>query len=221
MYKGNITKEAIESAKLNRKHEVIETLSSMRETHWTNLANELSANVDNQIQQRLCKDSVVPVYRKLEGSRFTLQPLEIVSIWSYVSGSPFPASHYLKYKLSAALSWNYVLRNVESGEWRDLFCTGSITKMEQLSQRDSHSSNIVLKKAAEISQSLDELSYYHNGTRESAIELTVKACRGDKSAEVCLQEVDIWRKEHEDSLLSMISENWIHGLMYVTMNLKR
>lgn len=121
MYTGNLTKEAIESAKQNREHYAIQALSSFGEGYWSKFARELQSTADNQLQQKACRRIVIPIARALEDQQFTLKPLEIVSIWPHISDPFYPPSNYLGYDLSEALSWTYAIRGIKASAWKSLF----------------------------------------------------------------------------------------------------
>lgn len=75
-----LTREQIETAKGDRLHVAIRVLDDVGAKHWETLRGSMREAKDGSEQQRLCGEAFIPFAEALEGQRFTLQPLEIVSI---------------------------------------------------------------------------------------------------------------------------------------------
>jgi hypothetical protein len=115
-----LTRDQIESAKNDRSHVVTRIIDQIGMAHWTDLTNLLRVTKDNQEQQRLCSKSMIPFAEALGREVFTLEPLEIVSIWAKAL-EVFPDNCYPRYDLSTSIACAYGTIPISSEAWKHLF----------------------------------------------------------------------------------------------------
>lgn len=214
-----LRKEQIEGAKQDRSHIVIQTFDALGAEHWKNLVKRLRTDTNNQRQQKECRDAIVPFAEALDGKAFTLEPLDIVSIWSRAM-EVFPNTTYPRYSLSTAIACAFGALPIKSEDWKNLFKKMNENRgsryLEDLARKDRANSIIFGQRLTEISASREELDYYTYGTRENMSDLVNMAYgQGDKEAEKRYEQIIKWEKAHKDTVLGAIHENWSNGVSWM------
>lgn len=186
-----LTREQVEWAKKDRSHIVVQTLNSFGKEYWKKTIMQANLyNEDNQIRQQIYNESFLPFAIKLEGQLFTLNSLEIISIWSRAD-ELFPKLVYPKYSLSTNLALVYGTALLNLDEWKELPKDYPISgseftrKLTKLSNQDSQSASVMRKRLREIDKSLREIDRY---------------CQ---------------REDQNDSLFDQIHENWSNGMYWM------
>ena len=178
------------------------------------LAKGYSQIIDNQEQQRYIRrqygflaDAIVEV-----GS-YTLEPTDLIAIWSRAREV---FSGYHRYALAGMVSSAFAVQGAENPEWRKF--PRHYLETSQLPEgvaRDQNGLLDVCSKLNHIRESLGEISFYVNGTRESAMshafELAKRGSNGDKEAEQELETLIAHQKAHTTPTLAEIYENFGNG----------
>ena len=213
-----LTREQVETAKQNRSHIAIEIFDSLGDEYWKKLAESAKVE-DNQEVQRVYAKGFLPFAGALEGNLFTLNPLEIISIWSK-KRELFEMRPYPGYQLATILSCAYGAQSLESKKWKNLFTrlfssSEGRDSFRDLCKKDAASSKIFFNRLEEIRLSLSDIAHYREGTRESFVDLSRKAyLEKDQLSLKKLDEIEARIKEYDsDGFLGAISENWGNGML--------
>lgn len=185
----------------------------------TQLHEGFSSISGNQEQQEYIRqnygflaDAVV------EAGSFTLQPLEMVAVWSRAM-EIFPSNLYHRYALARIITSAYAIQGLEATPaWksfpRHFFETNNIP--DELVE-DRLELEHLKWRISDIGRSIDELDFYSYGTREDAMEVAFKLGKranqeGDVEAQEQLDKLISYQKEHKTPVLGAIHENWGIGL---------
>ncbi|MBI2047211.1 hypothetical protein HYT26_03550 [Candidatus Pacearchaeota archaeon] len=211
-----LTKEHIEAAKLDVNHPVVQVLISMQD--YCKQFNEEYVKVwqDNKLAQEFLKQNIAPLADKInELDEFSLKPLDIISIWSQV-GKSF-SGLYIRYDLANIIPAKYGVIGIKSPKWREFIIhesksKGKIVKLPEYLMNDKENMPYFYRRLGDVRKSLDEIDFYRNGVKENIASLARKAFKyGDKEAEKRYSKIAPWTKEHDDSFLGGISENFGNG----------
>lgn len=180
----------------------------------TQLAQDYSLLVDNQVQQEHIRQHYGFFADALVAAvAYTLQPLEIVAIWSRAIEV---FSGYHRYALAGMIASAYAIQGVEHPDWRRF--PRHYLETSQLPAavlRDQSGLTHVMGRLNQIGESLDALDFYVYGTRESAMEvaaaLGARINDGDVNARIELDKLVARQKEYSTPVLREIHENWGNG----------
>lgn len=178
------------------------------------LTEGYSQITDTQEQQRYIRehygflaDAIV------EAGPYTLEPIDLIVIWSRAREV---FSGYHRYALAGMVSSAFAVQGAESPEWkkfpRHYLETSNLPKGVV---RDRGGLVYVSSKLNHIRESLGEISFYINGTREPnrshIFELAKRSSNGDKEAEQELEILIAYSKAHTTPTLAEIHENFGNG----------
>jgi len=180
-----LTKNQIEAASKDRNHLVIKTLDSFGDNYWSRLVEEARAKPSQQEGCMKYYEGFIPFAKNINGQKFTLNPLEIISVWSRAT-ELFPIQQHAKYALSTAIACTYGIYPIKSDELMGLY--------ESIATRN-------YKKAGEIvKESETERERFRGRLREiknSLEKINTNETLSDK----------------EVNILAAISENWANGCL--------
>lgn len=152
----------------------------------------------------------------VEASPFTLEPTDLISIWSRAIEV---FSGYHRYSLVTMISSAYAIQGLENPEWKKL--PRHLLETGKLPDEVSHDSSSLLhirKKVKEITESLNELDFYVYGMRGSAVEYAAQLAKiereGDTSAREELERLVAYQKAHTTPTLGKLHENFGNGLFW-------
>lgn len=216
MQEPMLTKEQIEAAKLDVSHPVVQALISMRDYTENFKKGYLQVKDDNKSAHEFIKQNISPLVEKINGlDNFSLNPSDIISIWSQVNKSF--SGLYIKYDLANIIPARYGVIGINSLMWGDFIINeskskGRVTELPEYLMSDKENMHYFYKRLGDVSKSLDEIDLYRNGTKESVTNLAKKAFKdGDEEAEKRYNDYAIWNKEHDNTFLSEIHENFGNG----------
>ena len=156
-----------------------------------------------------------------EASPYTLQPLELVAIWSRVlelfPDGPGDMGYSLRYSLAGIISTVYAVSGSVNAEWLDFprtYLRDLGLPAEVLQDRDG--ALRVFHRLEEVRLNFLEIGCYARGSRMDFGSLINRALNGDSEAENELKS-SIKREGPENRntpVLSEIGENFGNGMMY-------
>jgi hypothetical protein len=212
-----ITKEQVEAAKKDRSHIAIKTLNDLGESYWIDVARR--AESDRDKRQEIYTQGYIPFTQALKGESFTLNPLEIISIWSRASELFEGEVPYPRYRLSTSLSCLYGAMNIESGPWKTLYegiCDERVRPFNDLVEKDGENAIKFRDRLYEIDKSLGQIKVFYNGTTEDISELCKKERLGDESAKNKIDAIAENQERNDgNGFLRKISENWGNGMYWM------
>ena len=193
MGKPMLTMEQVEAAKLDVSHPVVRALISMKD--YCKHFNEEYAKVkhDYELTQEFLRRNIAPLADKInELNEFTLEPLDIISIWSQVNKSF--SGLYIRYDLANIIPAKYGVIGIKSLMWGEFIAHESRTKrgvcdLPEDLMNDKENMYYFYRRLWDVSKSLDEIDLYKNGIKESV----------ERS------------KKHDNTFLSEIHENFGNG----------
>jgi len=209
------TKEQFEAAKKDRRHVAILALDNLGEKYW----RDFMATLDSEkTGYRLIGEAFVQFADAIEGKPFSLNPLDIVSIWTR-AGELFGRRAAPKYNLATSLTFVYGTLPIASQNWKNMFRIyqkeGSIfTYLQRLKRDESKNYRLYKGRIEDILRSLDELKFFCNGTREDVLDLFRKSICGDRKAKEIAEEVTRRQKEPDGEFICEIVENWGNGIYF-------
>lgn len=214
-----LTREQIEAAKKDITHPVVQVFLGMQdEIKEFNLTyRKIQGNVE---AQRYISSNIEPFARRLNQlEEFTLEPLDLVSIWSRIS-QDFEGA-YMGYTLAAVIPTTYGINGIDSKKWKEI--VPFVAKNRKFPKEfliDEPNQIKFWTRLKNVGKSLDELDYYSYGTREDCMDLANKAYKqGDNEAEKKFEEIIAWQKEHKDEVLGKIHENFGNGFSILFLNM--
>ena len=146
-----------------------------------------------------------------EAGNFSLEPLELVSLWSRVI--ELFDSRYARYALSDMIVLSYAIYGLENLVWKGFpryFLENSRLPPEVLA--DKEGLRHVRNRIGEISESREQLHIYLYGGKDlgpqRAADLAIEAQKGDEKANEQLRRLIAHDKEHSTSILREFGENF-------------
>ncbi len=141
---------------------------------------------------------------------FTLEPLEMVAVWSRAR-EVFPTH---RYRVAGMISNAFAVQAVDSPEWRKfpryILETGELPKEITT---DEVGIRHTLGRLDEITDHLRELSIYSIGTTGTGLnEVIRRMVAGDETVQKELDELARHQKEHKTLLLGELDEEWGNGI---------
>lgn len=156
---------------------------------------------------------------------FTLEPLEIVSIWSRV-GKIAPNSRLPRYELARMMINAYAIQGTSHKGWQSFprhFLETNELPAEVL--EDKVGIKHVTSRMLQVHQSLMDLDAYAYGDRDSGPEATAKLAlriqEGDKNAQEEYEKLLEYYKAHRNELLEIIHENFGNAFVLLSPLIKR
>ncbi len=229
MTKMNITAERINAAKNKRNHAVITAFESMGEAYWEALKDSLRRTEGSGDQMKISTRAAIPFSESLKGKKFTLDPLELVSIWSRIMET-FPNTEscnmrgvYPKYNISTAIACAYGTQNIDSEEWKNLFkkiTSSGIGPFISLTNNDTKNASIFAEKIGDIRESLKTLHAFYTRDRTGYTFMRL-ARSGDADADRILSEQQYAKQKCNDELLETLHENWGNGIVFLYVPVTR
>lgn len=223
MERQPLTRDQVAAAE--RREEINHPVISLLEEHKTalvGLRQELVAIKDSQEAQRYIAQTHGFLADSLEQlDNFTLQPLELVAIWSKAMEL---MDYYQRHAFGRILATAYAIQTFEESKWQGL--TRHFLETRQFPDDiavDRNGLEQVVGKFDEISESMEELDFYVNGVEGSGVslaaELAKKSSDGDTEARVKLDELIKHHKEYTTPTLNEIHENLGNGMVPVRMRI--
>ncbi|OGD82793.1 hypothetical protein A3A54_02050 [Candidatus Curtissbacteria bacterium RIFCSPLOWO2_01_FULL_39_62] len=223
MERQPLTKDQVVAAE--RREEMAHPVISLLETHAYTLVGfreELKEIKDTQRAQSYIADTHGFLADSLEQlDSFTLQPLELVAIWSKAMEV---MDYYQRHAFGEILAVAYAVQSFEEPKWQGL--TRYLLETHQFPDdisADRNGLGQMVSKFDEISESMGELDFYVNGVEGSGVslaaELAKKSGEGDADAGRKLEELIKHHKEHTTPTLAEIHENLSNGMVSVRMRI--
>lgn len=206
-----LTRGQIEVAKKDITHPVVQVFLSMQdEIKEFNLAYRKIK--ENREAQRYITDNITPFAMRLNQLEdFTLEPLDLVSIWSRINRDFGGA--YTGYNLAATIPTTYGTRGIDLKKWKEV--VPFIAKNRKFPEEfliDEPNQIKFWARLKNVRESLKELDYYQYGTKENWGDLVNKAYgEGNKESREKVERIVAWQEEHRDEILGKIYENFGNG----------
>jgi hypothetical protein len=215
---AELTEGWINLARQDKSHVGIKVLDSFPVEYWTDLIKSFEGKEAVGCQAE-CHGAVTPYAERLEGQNFTLNPLEIVSVWNRVL-ELLPITPrdtlYARYDIASALSFAYATAPINSKEWKGLFAKKSKDSryLERLIKEDPQNREIYDKRLCEVLASLEQIDIYKLGEKkDETIERYKRIAKGDEEAKRKSEEIRIIQaSKDKDGFLAELSENWGNGI---------
>lgn len=218
-----MSKEQVATAE--RREGITHPVISLLEKHETTLVGlreELKGIKDSQEAQSYIAQTHGFLADSLEQlDALTLQPLELVAIWSRAMEF---MDYYQRHAFGYALAIAYAIQGFEEPKWQGL--TRHLSETHKFSDNiavDREGLEQMVVKFDEISESMEELDFYVNGVEGSGValaaELAKKSAEGDAEAGRKLDELIKHHKEYTTPTLAEIHENLGNGMVPVRMRI--
>lgn len=224
-----ITKQDIQKAeqRVGISHPILDVIK-MHLPRLQELHEQCALIPDNQDQQAYIRanygflaDAVV------EAGDYSLEPLELVAIWSQV-GEIFdterPGDSYHKYAIAGIVATAYAIRELENPAFQNL--PRYVLERDELPDEitsDLESMRHVRSRLDMVDGNIEDLDFYINGTRKPGVEiafnLAKKADAGDLDAKKQLDELLARSKERSTPTLQSIHENFGNGTNFIHYSL--
>ncbi|MDD5415978.1 MAG: hypothetical protein PHE48_03195 [Candidatus Daviesbacteria bacterium] len=215
-----LTKEQVAQAesRIGITHPVLTVIENHLPT-LIQLSNDYPKTSDNQGQSQYIREHygfLADAF--VEAGPYTLEPLDLIAIWSRVTRGVFPL--YARYRLAGMVSSIYAIQGVENPEWRKFprhyLETG---ELPECVTRDRGGLLYVQSRLRQIGESLEDIDFYIYGTREPAMsyafQLAKREAEGDEEAKKKLEALILHEKTHTTPILSELLENFGNG--YVSL----
>lgn len=222
MEQPTLTKEQIERA--IAREGVYHPVISVMDSHADEISrfNQTYRAIENtQERERWGRSNLGFLADAIEkAGDFSMEPLDIVAIWSKTDEVGLRNG----YALAGMVSTAYCIQGVPTPGWTGLPRYYSENgDLPEGVMGDKTGLLYVNGRLSEINRSLDELDFYVYGTREEPMQLTAELAKkemdGDQEAATRLDQFIAYHKEHGNPILGRIHENFPNGLISLRLSL--
>jgi hypothetical protein len=166
IFTRTLTVESVKEATSNREHAAIAAFDSLGKAHWENLRRATDACEKEHEAYAPYVKAFAPFAVILERKEFTLNPLDLVSIWSMLEGLKFKHVH-AGYGLAHSLALTYGTSTMKNADWKNLYGWVADDEMDALMHlMDSETPDAIIFQSRLLdiylsSQELDNLNTSH------------------------------------------------------------